>query len=114
MMLPVNREHVAKGRRSFLQLVGLLCSEPARVLGIRAEEHTGVGYAAELTRADLGVRREIERGPHDSRVGRRSHSFADARGRPVATSLAGHVAMRERAIPDAPRGRPVEFCLPAS
>jgi dihydroorotase len=112
-LLPLMLDHVHAGRLSLLRLVDLVCHGPARLYGIARKGRLAVGFDADLTLVDLERRVTLTHAMMASRCGWTPFDGLTVTGFPVATVLAGALAMREGELLGAPRGGVVRFeeCL---
>lgn len=108
-LLPLMLDHVNAGRLSLERLVDLVCSGPARVFDIRGKGRIAVGYDADFTLVDLGLRRVVEESMVKSRCGWTPFAGMQLTGWPRMVVVGGRLAMREDEVVSAPNGSPVRF-----
>lgn len=108
-LLPVMLNHVAAGRLTLSRLVDLVCSGPARVWGIASKGRLAAGYDADLTLVDLKAEHTLRNADMASRVGWTPFDGMTVTGKPVATVVRGHLAMKDGQVVGSPTGMPARF-----
>jgi dihydroorotase len=108
-LVPLLLDHVANGRLTLERFVDLTSAGAQRIYNIAGKGRLALGYDADLTLVDLKARWTIENDWIASRCGWTPFAGMQVTGRPVATIVRGLAAMRDGALVDAPRGRPIRF-----
>lgn len=108
-LLPVMLTHVNDGRLSLERLTQLICSNPCRIYGVKEKGQIAPGFDADFTLIDLKAQRTIEDKQMACLSGWTPYSGFKAQGWPIATILAGQIAMYEDEIIGHPKGQPVLF-----
>ncbi|MEX2295846.1 MAG: dihydroorotase [Dongiaceae bacterium] len=108
-LVPILLDHVAQGRLTLERFVDLTSASAARIYNIAGKGRIALGYDADLTLVDLRAKWTIENDWIASRCGWTPFAGMKVTGKPVATIVRGMSAMRDGALVDKPRGRPVRF-----
>lgn len=108
-LVPVMLNYVNSGALSLERFVDMACTGPARALGIAGKGRIARGYDADFTIVDMEAKRTIEHALMASRSGWTPYDGMRVVGWPVATIVRGHVAMRDGAVVDRPRGAAMRF-----
>jgi dihydroorotase len=108
-LVPLLLDHVANGRLTLERFVDLTSTGAQRIYNIAGKGRIALGYDADFTLVDLKATWTIENDWIASRCGWTPFAGMQVTGRPVATIVRGLSAMRDGALIDAPRGRPVRF-----
>lgn len=108
-LVPVMLTHVAEGRLSMERFIDLTSAGPSRIYGISNKGRIALGYDADFTVIDRKKTWEITDSWIESRVGWSPFDGFKATGRPVATIVRGHVAMKDGELLGLPVGKPVRF-----
>jgi dihydroorotase len=102
-------DHVNAGRMSLERFVDMTSTGPQRLFGIAGKGRIAVGYDADLTIVDMGLRREITNSWISSRAGWTPYDGVTVNGWPVGTIVRGARVMWEGEL-TAPRlGKPMRF-----
>ena len=108
-LVPVMLDHVNAGRMSLERFVDMTSTGPQRLFGIAGKGRIAVGYDADLTVVDMGLRREITNSWIVSRAGWTPYDGVMVNGWPVGTIVRGAKVMWEGEL-TAPRlGKPIRF-----
>ncbi len=102
-------DHVNSGRFSLERMADLTSAGPARVFAIAGKGRIAESYDADFAIVDLKARRRIENRTIASRCGWTPYDGMTTTGWPVATALRGKLVMRDGALLNAPKGRPLQF-----
>jgi dihydroorotase len=102
-------DHVNAGRLTLARFVDLTSAGAARIFGIAGKGRIAPGYDADFTVVDLKKKRRIENSWIASRCGWTPFDGMETTGWPVATILRGVFVMRDHALTEASRGKPVKF-----
>ncbi|MGH6817105.1 MAG: amidohydrolase family protein, partial [Hyphomicrobiaceae bacterium] len=108
-LVTVMLDHVHAGRLTLGRFVDLTSAGPARVFGIAGKGRIAQGCDADFTIVDLKAKRRIENRWIKSRCAWTPYDGMETTGWPVATILAGAIAMRDGAILGNPSGRQLRF-----
>ena len=108
-LVPVLLDHVSAGRLSLERFVDLTSAGPARVYGIALKGRIALGYDADFTVVDLGLRRVVAPSWLASRCGWSPFEGLALTGWPRLTVVRGRLAMREDELLGPPQGRPLRF-----
>ena len=108
-LLPIMLDHVNAGRLSLKRLVELTSTGPARIYGAALKGEIKVGYDADLTLVDLGLKHTISKNWLASKCGWSPFLDKTVKGWPVATILRGKTIMRDDEIIGDPIGKAVTF-----
>ena len=108
-LLPIMLDHVNAGRLSLRRLVELTSTGPARLYGAALKGEVKIGYDADLTLVDLGLKRTISKNWLASKCGWSPFLDKTVKGWPVATILRGITIMRDDEIIGDPIGKAVTF-----
>ncbi|MFP6755784.1 MAG: dihydroorotase [Alphaproteobacteria bacterium] len=108
-LLPIMLDHVNAGRLSLKRLVELTSTGPARIYGAALKGEIKVGYDADLTLVDLGLKHTISKNWLASKCGWSPFLDKTVKGWPVATILRGETIMRDDEIIGDPIGKAVTF-----
>ena len=108
-LLPIMLNHVAAGRLNLSRLADLTAHGPARVFNIADKGRIARGYDADLVLVDLKKHWVIEESWIASKSGWTPYAEQRVIGKPVATIVRGHIAMRDGALQGQPTGQPVRF-----
>ena len=108
-LLPIMLDHVNAGRLSLKRLVELTSTGPARIYGAALKGEVKVGYDADLTLVDLGLKHTISKNWLASKCGWSPFLDKTVKGWPVATILRGKTIMRDDEIIGDPIGKAVTF-----
>ena len=108
-LLPIMLAHVNAGRLSLRRLVALPSTGPARLYGAALKGEVKIGYDADLTLVDLGLKRTISNNWLASKCGWSPFLDKTVKGWPVATILRGKTVMRDDEIIGDPIGKAVTF-----
>ena len=108
-LLPIMLDHVNAGRLSLKRLVELTSTGPARIYGAALKGEIKVGYDADLTLVDLGLKHTISKNWLASKCGWSPFLDKTVKGWPVATILRGKTIMRDDEIIGDPIGKAGTF-----
>jgi dihydroorotase len=112
-LLPIMLDHMAQGRLTLMRLVELTSAAPARIYGMIGKGALVVGNDADISIVDLKAKWRITNQWIASRCGWTPFDGMQVTGRPIATIVRGHVAMRDGALLGDPVGVPLRFAATA-
>lgn len=102
-------DHVAQGRLTLERFVDLTSASAARIYNIAGKGRIALGYDADLTLVDLKARWTITNDWMATKCGWTPFDGMSVTGKAVATIVRGLSVMRDGALLDKPRGKPVRF-----
>ena len=102
-------DHVAQGRMTLERFVDLTSAGAARIFNIAGKGRIALGYDADLTLVDLKARWTITNDWMATKSGWTPFDGMSVTGKAVSTIIRGMSVMRDGALLDKPRGRPVRF-----
>ena len=108
-LVPVMLTHVNDGKLSLERFVDLVCHSPNRAFGIAGKGRMALGYDADFTLVDMKADWEITDDWIQSRCGWTPYAGFQASAKPVATIIRAMSVMRDGALLDEPRGKPMRF-----
>lgn len=108
-LVPLLLDAVHEGRLTLTRFVDLTSAGPARIYGIARKGRIALGYDADLTVVDLGMRREVTASWLASRCGWSPFLGRVLQGWPRLTIVRGAIVMREDEVLGNPRGEPLLF-----
>ena len=115
-LLPVLLNQVHQGKLTLAKVVELVCEGPCRVLGIVNKGRIEIGYDADLTLVDLTQTHTLDDSKMASQCGWTPYHGDTVTGLPIATILAGQLAMLDGKLVGQHRGSPLQFseqsCVP--
>ena len=108
-LLPLLRDHVAKGRTTLARLIDLTSAGPQRVFGLVGKGRIAAGYDADFTVVDLKKQWTVEESWLASRCGWSPFTGDQLTGKPIGTIIRGRKVMWDGQLANAAHGRPVRF-----
>ncbi len=108
-LVPIMLDHVSAGRLSFMRLMDLTSSGPARLFGIARKGRIAAGYDADFTVVDLKRRETISNRWIASRAGWTPYDGITVTGWPVGTLVRGARVMWQGELFKPGRGEAVRF-----
>ncbi len=108
-LLPVMLNHVNEGKLSLVQLMNLLCENPAKIFGIIDKGYIKKDYDADFTIVDMNKIVEIKNEKIESKCGWSPFDGYKFKGTPVYTIINGEIKMKEGKILGEPTGKPIKF-----
>ena len=108
-LLPVMLNHVNEGKLSLVQLMNLVCENPAKIFGIMDKGYIKKDYDADFTIVDMNKIIEIKNEKIESKCGWSPFDGYKFKGTPVYTIINGEIKMKEGKILGEPSGKPLRF-----
>ena len=108
-LLPVMLNHVNDGKLSLVQLMNLVCENPAKIFGIIGKGYIKRDYDADFTIVDMNKIIEIKNEKIESKCGWSPFDGHKFKGTPVYTIINGEVKMKDGEILGEASGRPIKF-----
>ena len=108
-LLPVMLNHVNEGKLSLVQLMNLVCENPAKIFGIINKGLIKKDYDADFTIVDMNRFIEIKNEKIESKCGWSPFNGYKFKGTPVYTIINGEIKMNEGKIIGEPSGKPLRF-----
>ena len=108
-LLPVMLNHVNEGKLSLVQLMNLVCENPAKIFGIIDKGYIKKDYDADFTIVDMNKIIEIKNEKIESKCGWSPFDGYKFKGTPVYTIINGEIKMKEGKILGEPTGKPIKF-----
>jgi dihydroorotase len=102
-------DHVNKGNMSLARFVDLTAYGPQRIFGIAGKGRVARGWDADFTIVDMNHSRKIENSWIASRCGWTPFDGMTTKGWAVTAILRGEIVMRDFALAEASRGKPLRF-----
>ena len=108
-LLPVMLNHVNEGKLSLVQLMNLVCENPAKIFGIIDKGYIKKDYDADFTIVDMNKIIEIKNEKIESKCGWSPFDGYKFKGTPVYTIINGEIKMKDGEILGEPTGKPMKF-----
>ncbi len=108
-LLPIMLDHVNAGRLSLGRMVDLMAAGPARVYGALNKGRITVGYDADFSLVDLGLKRRIEESWLATPAGWSPFTGMQVTGWPMAVFVRGNLVMCGDEVLGTPTGRLASF-----
>ena len=108
-LLPLLLDHANAGRLTLQRLVDLTSAGAGRLFQIAGKGRLAVGYDADYTLVDLGLRQTITGDWLASRCGWSPFEGAEVTGWPMMTVIRGRLVMRDGELQGTAGGRPIRF-----
>ncbi len=108
-LLPVMLNHVNEGKLSLVQLMNLICENPAKIFGIIDKGYIKEDYDADFTIVDMNKIIEIKNEKIESKCGWSPFDGHKFMGTPVYTIINGEIKMKDGEILGEASGKPIKF-----
>ncbi len=108
-LLPVMLNHVNDGKLTLVQLMNLVCENPAKIFGIISKGYIKENYDADFTIVDMNKNIEIKNEKIESKCGWSPFDGHKFKGTPVYTIINGEIKMKDGEILGEASGRPIKF-----
>ena len=108
-LIPLMLTHVNNDKLSLERLCQLISYNPCRLYGVQNKGQIAKGFDADFTLIDMKKSKTIENSWIECLSGWSPFEGFQSAGWPVATILAGQVAMRDDEVIGAPKGQSVHF-----
>ena len=108
-LLPVMLNHVNEGKLTLVQLMNLICENPAKIFGIIGKGYIKKDYDADFTIVDMNKTIEIKNEKIESKCGWSPFDGYKFKGTPVYTIINGDIKMQDGKILGEPTGKPIKF-----
>ncbi len=108
-LLPVMLNHVNDGKLTLVQLMNLVCENPAKIFGIIDKGHIKKNYDADFTIVDMNKIIEIKNEKIESKCGWSPFDGHKFKGTPVYTIINGEIKMKNGEILGEASGKPIKF-----
>ncbi len=108
-LLPVMLNHVNDGKLTLVQLMNLVCENPAKIFGIIGKGHIKENYDADFTIVDMNKIIEIKNELIESKCGWSPFDGHKFKGTPVYTIINGEIKMKDGKILGEASGKPIKF-----
>ena len=108
-LLPVMLNHVNEGKLTLVQLMNLICENPAKIFGIIGKGYIKKDYDADFTIVDMNKIIEIKNEIIESKCGWSPFDGYKFKGTPVYTIINGDIKMQDGKILGEPTGKPIKF-----
>ena len=108
-LLPVMLNHVNDGKLTLVQLMNLICENPAKIFGIVGKGYIKENYDADFTIVDMNKIIEIKNEKIESKCGWSPFDGHKFKGTPVYTIINGDIKMKDGEILGEASGRPIKF-----
>ena len=108
-LLPVMLNHVNDGKLTLVQLMNLVCENPAKIFGIIGKGYIKEDYDADFTIVDMNKIIEIKNEKIESKCGWSPFNGYKFKGTPVYTIINGEIKMKDGEILGEPSGKPLSF-----
>ncbi len=108
-LLPVMLNHVNEGKLTLVQLMNLICENPAKIFGIIGKGYIKKDYDADFTIVDMNKIIEIKNEKIESKCGWSPFDGYKFKGTPIYTIVNGEIKMRDGEILGEPSGKPLSF-----
>ena len=108
-LLPVMLNHVNDGKLTLVQLMNLICENPAKIFGIIGKGYIKEDYDADFTIVDMNKIIEIKNEKIESKCGWSPFDGHKFKGTPVYTIINGEIKMKDGEILGEASGRPIKF-----
>ncbi len=108
-LLPVMLNHVNDEKLTLVQLMNLVCENPAKIFGIIGKGYIKKNYDADFTIVDMNKIIEIKNEKIESKCGWSPFNGYKFKGTPVYTIINGEIKMKDGEILGEPSGKPLSF-----
>ena len=108
-LLPVMLNHVNNGKLTLVQLMNLVCENPAKIFGIIGKGYIKKDYDADFTIVDMNKIIEIKNEKIESKCGWSPFDGHKFKGTPVYTIINGEIKMKNGEILGEASGKPIKF-----
>ncbi len=108
-LLPVMLNHVNDGKLTLIQLMNLVCENPAKIFGIIDKGYIKENYDADFTIVDMNKIIEIKNEKIESKCGWSPFDGHKFKGTPVYTIINGEIKMKDGEILGEASGKPIRF-----
>ncbi len=108
-LLPVMLNHVNDGKLTLIQLMSLICENPAKIFGIIGKGYIKKDYDADFTIVDMNKIIEIKNEKIESKCGWSPFDGHKFKGTPVYTIVNGEIKMKNGEILGEATGKPIKF-----
>ncbi len=108
-LLPVMLNHVNDGKLTLIQLMSLVCENPAKIFGIIDKGYIKENYDADFTIVDMNKIIEIKNEKIESKCGWSPFNGHKFKGTPVYTIIHGEIKMKDGNILGEATGKPIKF-----
>ncbi len=108
-LLPVMLNHVNDEKLTLVQLMNLVCENPAKIFGIIGKGYIKKNYDADFTIVDMNKIIEIKNEKIESKCGWSPFNGYKFKGTPVYTIINGEIKMKYGEILGEPSGKPLSF-----
>ena len=108
-LLPVMLNHVNDGKLTLVQLMNLVCENPAKIFGIIGKGYIKEDYDADFTIVDMNKIIEIKNEKIESKCGWSPFDGYKFKGTPIYTIINGEIKMKDGEILGEPSGKPLSF-----
>ena len=108
-LLPVMLNHVNDGKLTLVQLMSLVCENPAKIFGIVGKGYIKKDYDADFTIVDMNKIIEIKNEKIESKCGWSPFDGHKFKGTPVYTIINGEIKMKDGEILGEASGKPLKF-----
>ncbi len=108
-LLPVMLNHVNNGKLTLIQLMNLVCENPAKIFGIIDKGYIKENYDADFTIVDMNKIIEIKNEKIESKCGWSPFNGHKFKGTPVYTIINGEIKMKDGKILGEATGKPIKF-----
>ncbi len=108
-LLPVMLNHVNDGKLTLIQLMNLVCENPAKIFGIIGKGYIKKNYDADFTIVDMNKIIEIKNEKIESKCGWSPFDGHKFKGTPVYTIINGEIKMKNGEILGEASGKPIKF-----
>ena len=108
-LLPVMLNHVNDGKLTLVQLMNLVCENPAKIFGIIGKGYIKEDYDADFTIVDMNKIIEIKNEKIESKCGWSPFDGYKFKGTPVYTIINGEIKMKDGEILGEASGKPIKF-----
>ena len=108
-LLPVMLNHVNDGKLTLVQLMNLVCENPAKIFGIIGKGYIKKDYDADFTIVDMNKIIEIKNEKIESKCGWSPFDGHKFKGTPIYTIINGEIKMKDGEILGEASGKPIRF-----
>ena len=108
-LLPVMLNHVNDEKLTLVQLMNLICENPAKIFGIIGKGYIKEEYDADITIVDMNKTIEIKNEKIESKCGWSPFDGHKFKGTPIYTIINGEIKMKDGEILGEASGRPIKF-----
>ena len=108
-LLPVMLNHVNDGKLTLVQLMNLVCENPAKIFGIIGKGYIKKDYDADFTIVDMNKIIEIKNEKIESKCGWSPFDGYKFKGTPIYTIINGEIKMKDGEILGEASGKPLSF-----